>query len=1618
VDRNVADIVADQTAAADTATPDTPHTEVQPPPTVTEVPPGVDDPDFRAESVKSFGSGMMPQVPTPPVKFPSQVRTLPPGLLQDRPNPFYGALQGTTTKNVENASTVTVVRDITQDAFIQAAVQAAVTCHANDPKAAAIAVSEAIRGVQQNLRNTTSQWGTNQPVYGEVGNSIVRDKAPNSQNSRAAEAILLGSISTAPGGNDKHKDPTRLYKTFPIFPGDKCRYEPGLWKTFWEEVATFKTVTNCDDDFIAIMIKDQADRNKNTELHSSIQHLRHSDGTFKEAGYTGVVKCLTEDFAPKGHTLKVKTRERVMKHMFRRFKENPKWWFRRADEWIKEAKDQDAGFMMSDDQLAEIWLHNSGLNLEEKKEVYKLSNYEHDPQKIRDNILQEYENAREFDQRRVMKGRLNHKLRKQGHPHKVYKVSCPDTGEPGTDLTREDVEEYDEFEDLDPTVKIFDPSNPVMLSTVYEDHDGSYGEVNDDGYGTDQYNDDEGPSQACAVYYTASPYCDDDEEDDQEEDDTDTEEECESDSSEEEDEEDEEIKEDLATNIFVTGYEHGRRGAGMDVEEDDTTRQAHVFVATLRDARKMNKSKDKSKTDRGVRKSNRGKKSDSHFKPKRTYPEARPFKGKPYNKDGKPKKGKRRMLSGTRGYTPTTSKATDVKFEGGIPFDPTHTKLECRMCKNKDTGGNKVLGHLPGAPICPLVRNGTKSVHPRWADLCKEKGIKLAKPTAKGSGKGFGKSSGKGRTSDGRFQSRDSRPKPENKPYGTFMLNSTSPATQEFHDPNAFNKVALCQEQSTALVVQEPTANTIAVTSKWDLVKTLEHKAVFLWPMELSTKQSKNLMALTKEECTAMYGETWGNWKPPAKCQFCENSTTVTKVGSEFLCYDVNGEVLECGPGYVSSCKQCDTHDYLTQSSLHPKLPKGPPEVLAPPSTGMSSHPQAASSSTEPLALRDRQPNPDDPEVLSASGHSQANSTDSWQLVAHDVKYKELLTNIKTLGAKMQLHEDEYEVCFNCMIKAKNEKVLTDDETLAIQNILDYPEINDWMDLMCEYKEYVIGKQREEQNQVEATQMEEQRKQQLRLERFKAIGTRVEQSERSLAQVYTKDVPMAPIPHLPMPTAPPLVIAPPVPAPTHLPMTHVPQRTEVAGWIPAEQVQLPNVPQRNTHSTVLASSSNSTVVPPNAESRPATEIDVQALQSRVQNQVRQVVASQTADIMRTRSHTTHAATAARAPTNKEAFLRGNLTPQQRKEYSHAKQQYLYEEWKKEADKAQQEKTRNTLGMTGPTIDLNNCPMDTLDVVARLTLTQKKAIMLTRSKTNTGFTSWEDMMKRTPGIGPVTVGHLRTFCKDPSTTPVLTNVPTVAGTQAAPTQPDPDVTEANQVLVATVMENHNTVELCTEDLSTVVTEKAIDQTLNRLKKIPKLPLTQALMTQLLTEVKNFIQIPNYVLKVDLAKAGWMWADSGCNKGVGGDKEHAKWKQFLKELGLKPLMVRKTDEFIFGNGETTYSDCLYIYPVFFNNQFCGGLEQAQIPKPCPMLFSKTTLKDWKCNVDFEKEETNIRKHHHTEPFQNGTPYVDIFGIDPSTLDRSQIPPRFWLESEEVVHDTVEEALMCQAILPVIQ
>ena len=875
------EIIRAQTAAEQQATPPTPATQVGPSQT-TNLNTGADDeddPDFHAGSVRSFTSGgAMPTMPTPPVMFPSPVRTLPPGPQQVQPNPFYGALQGSTTKNVENVSTVTVARDISQEALIRAAVQTAVTCHATDPMAAGQAANEAIRQVLEGLRKT-SGYEPSPNIYGEVGNAMTRDRAPASQNSKAAEAILLGSITSATGHNDKHKDPTRLYRSFPVFPGDKCRYEPDLWKTFWEEVATFKTVTDCSDEFIAVMIKDQADRNKNTELHSSIYHLRHSDGTFKEAGYAGVLKCITEDFAPKGHTLKVKTRERVMKHMYRKFKENPKWWFRRADEWIQEAKDQDPDFSLSADQLAEMWLHHSGLSNEEKKEVFKLSGYEHDPAKIRANILQEFENARELDQRRVMKGRLNQKLRRDGRPNKVYKVACSETGELGTDLTPEDVEEYDEFADLDPTVKVFDPSNPVLLTTVTE---GEYqnNTQDDDGY-EDEYNDDEGPSQACEVLYTDSPYPDDDyvdEEEDEEEDSDESGSETES-SGDEQD-----IKDDIATNLFIRGYEHGRDISGFAVTEEEAAKKAEVFVTNLRDSRKVTvKTSEKRKSTKGgPRGSNRGRKSDGHFKPK---------KAGQRNKDGyqKPKKGARRMLSTTRGYTPTTTgKTTEVKFEGGIPFDPTHTKLECRVCNNKDAGGNKVLGHLPGAPICPMVRNGTKTLHPRWAEICKQKNIKLAKPTgSKPPGKGGGKG-GKGgsRGSDGKFQSRgltypELRSRTSSKPQQIFMMNSTSAPTTEFHDATSFNQLALLKPTTTAptpmgppqvlapplglppLVSKiGPPRPTCSIVEKWDLLYALQGQAAFLLPKELNAKQSKNLISLNAEDTLRHYGTQWGSWTP------------------------------------------------------------------------------------------------------------------------------------------------------------------------------------------------------------------------------------------------------------------------------------------------------------------------------------------------------------------------------------------------------------------------------------------------------------------------------------------------------------------------------------------------------------------------------------------------------------------------------------------------------------------------------------------------------------------------------------------------------------------------------------
>ena len=50
-------------------------------------------------------------------------------------------------------------------------------------------------------------------------------------------------------------------------------------------------------------------------------------------------------------------------------------------------------------------------------------------------------------------------------------------------------------------------------------------------------------------------------------------------------------------------------------------------------------------------------------------------------------------------------------------------------------------------------------------------------------------------------------------------------------------------------------------------------------------------------------------------------------------------------------------------------------------------------------------------------------------------------------------------------------------------------------------------------------------------------------------------------------------------------------------------------------------------------------------------------------------------------------------------------------------------------------------------------------------------------------------------------------------------------------------------------------------------------------------------------------GKLWSDTGCMKPVAHREVHKLQIAELKKYGLKPVLVRKTDEFQFGDGEIT-------------------------------------------------------------------------------------------------------------------
>ena len=198
--------------------------------------------------------------------------------------------------------------------------------------------------------------------------------------SKTTESIVLGALT----GNKSH-EVSKYQHTFPTFPGDVCRDDIDLWEKYWESVYGFQKVVKCSDDFLALMIKETAD--KHSSLASTLEHLKYSDGTFDTAGFAGIRRIMEEDYAPRGHAIRVKARNTLLYKTFRKFKEKPRWFFRRVDKHLRALESKDEGTYVSDDFLAELYLHKCGLSRQEHKDVFEEAGGQWDPQKIRDTLL-------------------------------------------------------------------------------------------------------------------------------------------------------------------------------------------------------------------------------------------------------------------------------------------------------------------------------------------------------------------------------------------------------------------------------------------------------------------------------------------------------------------------------------------------------------------------------------------------------------------------------------------------------------------------------------------------------------------------------------------------------------------------------------------------------------------------------------------------------------------------------------------------------------------------------------------------------------------------------------------------------------------------------------------------------------------------------------------------------------------------------------------------------------------------------------------------------------------------------------------------------------------------------
>ena len=251
--------------------------------------------------------------------------------------------------------------------------------------------------------------------------------------------------------------------------------------------------------------------------------------------------------------------------------------FRRVDKNLKALDAKDEGTCVSDDYLAELYLHKCGLSRAEQKDIFEKAGGEWDPERIKQAILTYYDQAHELDESRILNSRGS-----RSNPRGVNFVKHnPAGGVEGTDLTPDMVEEYNPQDNLDTNQETFNPANPTYITQGEEAGEtdtpldvlwtnNPFDDGSDDGTSSDHDHDHDHDGPDCGL-----------------EDSGGNDHGTEGSSSEDDVSEDSEGLTEAIGDIFEQGYLRAMEKQGVELEEGLSAAQREVYLTTWKGARKF-----------------------------------------------------------------------------------------------------------------------------------------------------------------------------------------------------------------------------------------------------------------------------------------------------------------------------------------------------------------------------------------------------------------------------------------------------------------------------------------------------------------------------------------------------------------------------------------------------------------------------------------------------------------------------------------------------------------------------------------------------------------------------------------------------------------------------------------------------------------------------------------------------------------------------------------------------------------------------------------------------------------------------------------------------------------------